>query len=78
MIHPIRPYGIRGIIWYQGERNSKDVPQAVHYKSQLIKLIGYYRNSWHKMSNGNVPKDFLFSSPNYQAGIRLKLSPLKD
>ena len=36
MIHPIRPYGIRGIIWYQGERNSKDVPQAVHYQSQLI------------------------------------------
>ncbi len=60
MIHPIRPYGIRGIIWYQGERNSKDVPQAVHYQSQLIKLIGYYRNSWHKMSNGNVPKDFPF------------------
>ena len=60
MIHPIRPYGIRGIIWYQGERNSKDVPQAVHYQSQLIKLIGYYRNSWHKMSNGNVPIDFPF------------------
>ena len=60
MIHPVRPYGIRGIIWYQGERNSKDVPQAVHYQSQLIKLIGYYRNSWHKMSDGNVSKDFPF------------------
>ena len=60
MIYPVRPYGIRGIIWYQGERNSKDVPQAVHYQSQLIKLIGYYRNSWHKMSDGNVPKDFPF------------------
>ena len=29
MINPIRPYGIRGAIWYQGERNSKTVPQAV-------------------------------------------------
>ena len=60
IIHPIRPYGIRGIIWYQGERNSKDVPQAVHYQGQLAKLIGYYRSSWHKMSEGNVAKDFPF------------------
>ncbi len=35
MIHPIRPYGIRGAIWYQGERNAKDVPQAVAYREQL-------------------------------------------
>jgi len=34
MIHPIRPYGIRGAIWYQGERNSKNVPQAVNYRRQ--------------------------------------------
>ena len=60
MIHPIRPYGIRGIIWYQGERNSKDVPQAMHYQGQLAKLICYYRSSWHKMSEGNVAKDFPF------------------
>ncbi len=60
MIHPIRPYGIRGIIWYQGERNSKDVPQAVHYQSQLTRLIGYYRDSWHRLSGGHVPKDFPF------------------
>ena len=60
MVYPIRPYGIRGIIWYQGERNSKDVPQAVHYQGQLIKLIGYYRSSWHKLSGGHVAKDFPF------------------
>lgn len=60
MIYPVRPYGIRGIIWYQGERNSKDVPQAVHYRGQLVKLIGYYRSSWHKLSGGHVPKDFSF------------------
>lgn len=60
MIHPIRPYGIRGMIWYQGERNSKDVPQAVHYQKQLTKLITHYRASWHKMSGGHVAKDFPF------------------
>jgi hypothetical protein len=31
MIHPVRPYGIQGAIWYQGERNAKDVAQAANY-----------------------------------------------
>lgn len=60
MIHPIRPYGIRGAIWYQGERNSKNVPQAEHYRDQIKKLIGYYRSSWHELSGGNVSDDFPF------------------
>jgi sialate O-acetylesterase len=60
MIYPIRPYGIRGAIWYQGERNAKTVPQALHYRSQIAKLIGYYRQTWHSMSDGNVPDNFPF------------------
>jgi sialate O-acetylesterase len=46
MIAPIRPYAIRGMIWYQGERNAKNAPQAEHYHNQLQAMIGYYRNSW--------------------------------
>ena len=60
MIHPIRPYGIRGAIWYQGERNSKNVPQAEHYYEQIKKLISHYRSSWHEQSGGNVAADFPF------------------
>ncbi|MEI7852803.1 MAG: sialate O-acetylesterase [Planctomycetota bacterium] len=60
MIHPIRPYGIKGAIWYQGERNSKTAPQAVAYGEQLKRLISYYRSSWHELSGGNVAKDFPF------------------
>ena len=60
MIHPIRPYGIRGAIWYQGERNSKNAPQAAHYREQIKKLISYYRSSWHELSDGNVADDFPF------------------
>jgi sialate O-acetylesterase len=60
MIHPVRPYGIRGTIWYQGERNAKDVPQALNYRRQLTLLINYYRSSWHELSAGNVAKDFPF------------------
>ncbi len=60
MIYPLRPYGIRGMIWYQGERNSKNVPQAIHYRQQLAQLIRYYRSSWHAQSAGNVRDDFPF------------------
>ena len=60
MICPVRPYGIRGIIWYQGERNSKDVPQAFHYRKQQGWLIHFYRSSWHELSHGNVPQEFPF------------------
>ncbi|MEC3905731.1 sialate O-acetylesterase [Tamlana sp. 2201CG12-4] len=61
MVHPLLGYGIKGIIWYQGERNSKTVQQARDFKEQLQLLIGFYRKKWHEMSNGNVNKDFYFS-----------------
>ncbi|MEC9091683.1 MAG: sialate O-acetylesterase [Planctomycetota bacterium] len=60
MVYPIRPYGIRGMIWYQGERNSKDSRQAEHYQTQLTQLIRFYRKTWHEHSGGNVPDDFPF------------------
>ena len=60
MIYPVRPYGIRGVIWYQGERNAKHVAQAANYVNQLPLLIDYYRSSWHEMSEGNVARDFPF------------------
>jgi len=58
MIHPVRPYGIRGMIWYQGERNAKNVPQAMHYRRQLPQMIEYYRKSWHELSGGNTNPKF--------------------
>ena len=58
MIAPIRPYAIRGMIWYQGERNAKNAPQAEHYANQLKQLIGHYRNTWHGESWGSVSDGF--------------------
>ncbi|MGI9470769.1 MAG: sialate O-acetylesterase [Rubripirellula sp.] len=58
MIHPVRPYGIRGMIWYQGERNAKNVPQAMHYRNQLPQMIDFYRKSWHELSEGNTDPKF--------------------
>ena len=58
MIAPIRPYAIRGMIWYQGERNAKNAPQAEHYSAQLKQLISHYRNTWHGESWGSVSDGF--------------------
>lgn len=60
MIVPVRPYGIRGMIWYQGERNAKNAPQAAHYRHQLPEMIRHYRETWHRESRGNVAKNFPF------------------
>ena len=60
MIVPIRPYSIRGVIWYQGERNAKNAPQAFHYNLQLQQLISHFRNTWHGESWGAVSDGFPF------------------
>ena len=46
MIHPLIPYGIRGGIWYQGERNSKTVEGAKLYAHQLDLMINDWRRRW--------------------------------
>ena len=46
MIHPLIPYGIRGAIWYQGERNSKSIENGQLYADQLKLLITDWRTRW--------------------------------
>jgi len=46
MIHPLVPYGIRGAIWYQGERNSKSLKQAILYRDLLANMITSWRKAW--------------------------------
>ena len=62
MIHPLIPYGIRGGIWYQGERNSKTVEGARLYARQLDLMINDWRRRW---GQGDFP--FLWAQlPNYK------------
>ncbi|MCP3695910.1 MAG: sialate O-acetylesterase, partial [Planctomycetaceae bacterium] len=44
--HPLIGYGIRGAIWYQGERNSKTIPDGQLYASQLKTMITDWRERW--------------------------------
>ncbi|WFB37232.1 sialate O-acetylesterase [Kiritimatiellota bacterium B12222] len=45
MIAPIVPYGIKGVIWYQGESNTG---RAQQYYSLLPALIGDWRKQWNQ------------------------------
>lgn len=58
MIHPLVPYAIRGVLWYQGESNAGRPEQ---YRHLLPVLIERWRDLW---GNKNLP--FLFVQlPNY-------------
>ncbi len=43
MIHPIQGYGLRGVIWYQGESNTG---QAAQYGDLFAMLIQDWRTQW--------------------------------
>lgn len=45
MIHPLAPYGLRGILWYQGESDSESFRASV-YGSMLRAMIQDWRTRW--------------------------------
>ncbi|MCE9587249.1 MAG: sialate O-acetylesterase [Verrucomicrobia bacterium] len=59
LIHPLIPYGIAGIIWYQGE--SDEGSAALQYRRILPRMIRDWRERW-----GEGPIPFYFVS---QAGF---------
>jgi len=52
MVLPLATYAMRGVIWYQGERNS---PRAKQYRTLFPALIADWRKTWQQ---GDFP--FLF------------------
>ncbi len=49
MIAPLTAYGIKGVIWYQGEANTN---RAAEYRTLFPALIADWRRQWHQ---GNFP-----------------------
>ncbi len=45
MIHPFIGYGLRGVIWYQGENNTHG-PQATNYGELLEAMVNDWRSQW--------------------------------
>ncbi|WP_139959458.1 sialate O-acetylesterase [Flavicella sediminum] len=84
MMHPLIPYACRGLVWYQGERNTQSMQGMVEkpwfsrnsgmlkYSSSLQQWIHNYRDSWNQKD-----MDFLIVMlPGY--GQILKDSPVKE
>jgi sialate O-acetylesterase len=46
MVHPLLPFAIKGVIWYQGESNANTVAQAAAYRAQFASLITSWRHEW--------------------------------
>jgi sialate O-acetylesterase len=46
MINPLVPYGIKGVIWYQGEANADNKVNAVRYRELFPVMIQDWRNRW--------------------------------
>jgi sialate O-acetylesterase len=57
MIAPILPYGMKGVIWYQGESNAK---QSKQYQTLFPAMIADWRNKW---KQGNFPFFFVQIAP---------------
>ncbi|MXV17649.1 sialate O-acetylesterase [Hufsiella ginkgonis] len=55
MVAPLVPYGIKGVIWYQGESNGDKLAQAVEYRTLFPRMISDWRAQW---KQGDFP--FLF------------------
>ena len=46
MIHPLLPFPIKGVIWYQGESNADRMPDAVAYPELFAAMIRSWREEW--------------------------------
>jgi sialate O-acetylesterase len=57
MVHPLLPFAIKGVIWYQGESNANNVAQAAAYRGQFASLITSWRREW---GGGSVRETFPF------------------
>ncbi len=62
MVHPFLGYGIKGVIWYQGEANRSN---AKIYDQLMVSMVREWRNLWHR-------GDFLFiMCRSLPSGIRI-------
>jgi sialate O-acetylesterase len=72
MIHPIAGYGIKGVIWYQGEQNRTN---AQLYDRLMASMVGEWRKLWHC---GDWPFYFVQIAPYRYHDTLGPAAPLRD
>lgn len=60
MIAPLAPFGIRGVLWYQGEQNCKDAESARLYRDKMEAMIWSWRKLW---DEGSFPFYYVQLAP---------------
>ena len=73
MIHPIRNFTIRGVIWYQGEDSSWTTAEALDYRNALPTMIMGWRDAF---QNPDMP--FLFVQLPRLAEVGRDLPPTRE
>jgi sialate O-acetylesterase len=66
MLHPVIPYAMRGVIWYQGEANSG---RAKIYRDLFPSMIADWRSLW---GEGNFPFLFVQIAPFRNIGPEIR------
>ncbi len=72
MIAPLVPFGIRGVIWYQGESNRLE---ARLYRTLFPALIADWRRSW---DQGDFPFYYVQIAPYNYAGDKGQTAELRE
>lgn len=71
MIHPLIPYTLRGVIWYQGENNTR---RPKEYCTLFPSLIRSWRS---RFEQGEIPF-YWVQLPNYNAGTDVDWAGLRE
>jgi len=74
MLHPLIPYAIRGVIWYQGETNAFTEETSTLYEQQLRLLIKDWRDRWGQSDFPFAWIQLPFSSARQVAWARIRES----
>ncbi len=69
MLAPLMPYGIRGVIWYQGEAN---MTRGYEYRTLFPALIANWRAAW---GEGDFPFLFVQIAPFRYSGKHAEVDP---
>ncbi|MEM9283281.1 MAG: sialate O-acetylesterase [Verrucomicrobiota bacterium] len=71
MVAPLQPFAIQGVIWYQGEANSRE-PFYSGYKELMLALVEDWRADWAEASGEAVSRRefpfYLVQLPNFGGG----------
>jgi hypothetical protein len=71
MIHPLVPFSIKGVIWYQGESNTV---RSADYTNVFSNLIMSWRNEW---KQGEFPFYFVQIAPHYKQDPEIREAQLE-